>query len=44
MTAKVAEIDDKLLNRLVENIISIKGVSTVLYDLTNKPPGTIEWE
>ena len=44
MTAKVAEIDNKLLNRLVENIISIKGVSTVLYDLTNKPPGTIEWE
>lgn len=29
---------------LAEEILKIEGISAVFYDVTNKPPGTIEWE
>ncbi len=32
------------LNEIVEQILEIKGISRVVYDLTSKPPGTTEWE
>lgn len=45
MTAQVADLDHKLLSRLATRIINeVKGVSRVVYDITPKPPGTIEWE
>ena len=45
MTATVEEIPYPLLHKIVSRITSeVKGVNRVLYDLTPKPTGTIEWE
>ena len=43
MTAEAAEIPFAVLSRVMNRIINeVKGVNRVLYDLTSKPPGTIE--
>ena len=45
MTAEAAEIPWDVLQRTMVRIINeVKGVNRVLYDLTSKPPGTIELE
>ncbi len=45
MTATVEPIPYDLLNHIVRRIVTeVKGVNRVLYDLTPKPTGTIEWE
>ena len=45
VTAEVAELDFKLLAHIVDRIThEVKGVNRVLWDLTPKPTGTIEWE
>ena len=45
VTAEVAELPFALLQKLTERITSeVKGVNRVLWDLTPKPSGTIEWE
>lgn len=45
MTATVEEVPFSLLERITARITSqVKGVNRVLYDLTPKPTGTIEWE
>ncbi|MCD8365349.1 MAG: glutamine-hydrolyzing GMP synthase [Clostridiales bacterium] len=45
MTAEAAEIPYEVLNRVMNRIINeVKGVNRVMYDLTSKPPGTIELE
>ena len=45
MTATVEEIPWPLLHKLTARITSeVPGVNRVLYDLTPKPSGTIEWE
>ena len=38
------DIPESLLSSMVKQILSIKGISRVAYDLTSKPPGTTEWE
>ena len=42
-TATVTELPWKKLNRISERITQIKGVNRCLYDLTPKPPATIEY-
>ncbi len=45
MTAEAAEIPYEVLNKVMSRVINeVKGVNRVLYDLTSKPPGTIEFE
>ena len=45
MTATIEPIPYDLLNHIVSRITTeVKGVNRVLYDLTPKPTGTIEWE
>ncbi len=44
MTAEYYKMDSKLLYELADRVLSFEGVDAVLYDITNKPPATIEWE
>lgn len=45
MTAECAEIPFEVLQKVMNRIINeVKGVNRVVYDLTSKPPGTIELE
>ena len=44
MTASVVRMPKDLLERLVKEIQKVDGIAGIFYDLTNKPPGTIEWE
>lgn len=45
MTADCAEIPFEVLQKVMNRIINeVKGVNRVMYDLTSKPPGTIEFE
>jgi GMP synthase (glutamine-hydrolysing) len=45
MTADFFHFDMAFLGRVATRIINeVKGVNRVTYDVTSKPPGTIEWE
>ena len=44
MTAQVVRMPHELLHRMIHELLSVNGLCGVFYDLTNKPPGTIEWE
>jgi len=45
MTADWFNMPSKTLQKISSKIINnVKGVNRVVYDITSKPPGTIEWE
>jgi GMP synthase (glutamine-hydrolysing) len=44
MTASFYRMDKQLIQDLSADIAKIPGITAVFYDVTNKPPGTIEWE
>jgi len=45
MTAEASQVPYEVLNKVMSRIINeVRGVNRVLYDITSKPPGTIEFE
>jgi GMP synthase (glutamine-hydrolysing) len=45
MTAHIAALPTELLERISAKIINeVKGINRVVYDISSKPPATIEWE
>lgn len=44
MTVNFYEMDKEILKRMSERLLELPGVSAVFYDISNKPPATIEWE
>lgn len=44
MTVNWARLPAKTLNKIVKQIKALAAVDFIMYDITNKPPGTIEWE
>jgi GMP synthase (glutamine-hydrolysing) len=45
MTANFAKLDWDILERIASRIVNeVKGINRVVYDITNKPPSTVEWE
>jgi GMP synthase (glutamine-hydrolysing) len=44
MTAQSVLMKAELRERISTELLHVPGIAGVFYDLTHKPPGTIEWE
>ena len=44
MTTRFAELPHNLVRDMAEEILNLPGVAAVGYDITHKPPRTVEWE
>jgi GMP synthase (glutamine-hydrolysing) len=44
MTARAIRMPSAALDRMTSELSAVAGIGGVFYDLTNKPPATIEWE
>ena len=44
MTANAVQLPSNVLKKMTDRIMKLEGIDAVFLDLTNKPPGTIEWE
>lgn len=44
MTANAYLLEESVLDTITRRLLGLRGIDAVFLDLTNKPPGTIEWE
>lgn len=44
MTARFCRLPSAFLDDVCERLLSLEGIEAVFYDITHKPPGTVEWE
>jgi GMP synthase (glutamine-hydrolysing) len=44
MTAQYSRLPWTVIERIADAVLRVPGVGALLYDVTNKPPATIEWE
>jgi len=44
MTARHANLPMEFIKRMAHQLMQIPGIDMILYDVTDKPPATIEWE
>ena len=44
MTAQSVSMPGDLLRSISTEVLAVPGIGGVFYDLTHKPPATIEWE
>lgn len=44
MTARFSELPFELVAQMGRDILALEGVNAFFYDVTHKPPGTVEWE
>jgi len=44
MTARFARLKNETLEYIIHKAKRIKEIGDIFYDVTNKPPATIEWE
>ncbi|HEY3280993.1 MAG TPA: glutamine-hydrolyzing GMP synthase [Armatimonadota bacterium] len=44
MTARFAALKESMLQPLADALMGLPGVEAIFYDITHKPPGTMEWE
>jgi GMP synthase (glutamine-hydrolysing) len=44
MTAQYSRLPWAVVERIAQSVLQVPGVGALLYDVTNKPPATIEWE
>jgi len=44
MTARFARLKDETIDYILSESQKVKGLGDIFYDVTHKPPGTIEWE
>ncbi len=44
MTARFFPLSNETLDKIVSGAKNVQGIGDIFFDITNKPPGTIEWE
>ena len=44
MTARFSRLPSAFLDEVCDGLMELDGIEAVLYDVTHKPPGTVEWE
>ncbi len=44
MTARFSQLSEQVLDDLCQRLLAVEGIEAVFYDITHKPPGTVEWE
>jgi GMP synthase (glutamine-hydrolysing) len=44
MTAESVTMDESFLRAMAQRLLEVPGIAGVFFDLTHKPPATIEWE
>ena len=44
MTARFSALPQAFVGEICRQLLEVEGIEAVFYDVTHKPPGTVEWE